>query len=217
MPSPSTWRKVVASNPAASVSWCPRTSCYRLPRSCADGYGAAPLYFLAEELRSRNKFVHMIVGARDHERVFKPIEGKRLADTIAITTEDGTMGQRGRVTDVLASVLEKTGAEVVYACGPNRMLRAVAEHCREAGLPCQVAVEEMMACGVGVCWTCAVPVIGLGGRGWWNVRACVEGPVFNGARVWWDRWLGDEAEGHAASPDGFARMLEPERVEARPR
>ena len=181
------------------------------------GYGAAPLYFLAEELRSRNKFVHMIVGARDHERVFKPIEGKRLADTIAITTEDGTMGQRGRVTDVLASVLEKTGAEVVYACGPNRMLRAVAEHCREAGLPCQVAVEEMMACGVGVCWTCAVPVIGLGGRGWWNVRACVEGPVFNGARVWWDRWLGDEAEGHAASPDGFARMLEPERVEARPR
>jgi hypothetical protein len=52
-------------------------------------------------------------------------------------------------------------------------------------------VEEMMACGIGVCWTCVVPVIALDGRGWWNVRTCLEGPVFNGARVWWDRWLGE--------------------------
>ena len=60
-----------------------------------------------------------------------------------------------------------------------------------------------------------VPVIGLGGRGWWNVRACLEGPVFNGARIWWDRWLGSEAE-EVAPPEGFARILEPERVEAWP-
>src|SRR5205807_10429339 len=65
------------------------------------GYGAAPLYFLAEELRARNKTVHMILGAREHERVFKPIEGKRLADSVVVTTEDGSMGERGRVTDVL--------------------------------------------------------------------------------------------------------------------
>src|SRR5206468_3860218 len=84
----------------------------------------------------------------------------------------------------------RTGAEVVYACGPNLMLRIVAERCRDQGLPCQVAVEELMACGLGVCWTCVVPVIGLGGRGWWNVRACLEGPVFNGTRIGWDRRLG---------------------------
>ena len=70
------------------------------------------------------------------------------------------------------------------------MLRAVAEACTAAGVACQVAVEEMMACGLGLCWTCAVPMIAPDGGGWWNVRACMEGPVFNGARIWWDRWLG---------------------------
>jgi dihydroorotate dehydrogenase electron transfer subunit len=154
------------------------------------GYGAAPLFFLAEELRVRGKTVTLILGARDHERVFKPVEGKRLADIVVVTTEDGSMGERGRVTDVLPAVLGRTGAQVVYACGPNPMLRAVAEYCLSRGVPCQVAVEEMMACGLGVCWTCVVPVIALDGRGWWNVRACLEGPVFNGARIWWDRWLG---------------------------
>jgi len=182
------------------------------------GYGAAPLYFMAEELRSANKSVHMIVGARDHERVFKPIEGKRLANSLTITTEDGSMGETGRVTDLLADVIARTGSQVVYACGPNPMLRAVAEHCLARSVPCQVAVEEMMACGLGVCWTCAVPLIALDGRGWWNVRACTEGPVFNGARIWWDRWLGPELrrEPEAGAEDGFEAMPEPQAVEAWP-
>ena len=89
------------------------------------------------------------------------------------------MGERGMVTDALSAMISRTGAGVVYACGPNPMLRAVAEVCLGARVPCQVAVEEMMACGLGVCWTCAVPLIAVDGRGWWNVRACVEGPVFN--------------------------------------
>lgn len=157
------------------------------------GYGAAPLFFLAEELRARNKLPHMLIGARDHDRVFKPIEGKRLGTSIAITTEDGSMGRRGRVTDALPDVIARSNAQVVYACGPNAMLRAVAGFCRAKGIPCQVAVEELMACGVGVCWTCVVPMIAADGSGWWNVRACVEGPVFNGARVWWERWLDEPA------------------------
>jgi dihydroorotate dehydrogenase electron transfer subunit len=183
------------------------------------GYGAAPLFFLAEELRARNKDVHMILGARDHDRVFKPIEGKRLTTSMVITTEDGSMGERGMVTDVLAAMVAKTGAQVVYGCGPNPMLRAVAEHCREHAIPCQVAVEEKMACGIGVCWTCAVPVIAADGRGWWNVRACVEGPVFNGARIWWDRWLtaGDASrapEVEEPEDDGFRDALTPETTAA---
>lgn len=180
----------------------------------AGGYGAAPLFFLAEELRARNKVVDMILGARDHERVFKPIEGKRLANTVAFTTEDGSMGQRGRVTDVLTGVIDRTGAEVVYACGPNGMLRAVTERCLSRSIPCQVAVEEMMACGLGVCWTCAVPVIALDGRGWWNVRACVEGPVFNGARIWWERWLSRHEQPRPAQDAEVIRA--PETVEAWP-
>jgi len=156
----------------------------------------------------------MILGARGHDRVFKPIEAKRLANTVVVTTEDGSMGQGGRVTDVLPDAIRRIGAEVVYACGPNPMLRAVAEHCLSQGIPCQVAVEEMMACGLGVCWTCAVPVIAVDGRGWWNVRACVEGPVLNGARVWWDRWLGHHQESKPAEEADVVR--EPETVEAWP-
>jgi dihydroorotate dehydrogenase electron transfer subunit len=154
------------------------------------GYGAAPLYFLAEELRIRRNGVGIVVGARSAARVFKPIEGKRLADAVWVTTEDGSTGDSGRVTDVLPDALRKTEARVVYACGPNPMLRAVSDVCAAAGVPCQIAVEEMMACGLGLCWTCTVPMIAPDGGGWWNVRACAEGPVFNGARIWWDKWLG---------------------------
>jgi dihydroorotate dehydrogenase electron transfer subunit len=118
-----------------------------------------------------------------------------------MTTEDGSMGERGRVTDVLPAMLARTRAEVVYACGPNPMLRAVAEFCADLGIPCQVAVEEMMACGLGVCWTCVVPLLASDGLSWWNVRACVEGPVFNGARVWWDRWLGPPPDPELTAPD----------------
>ena len=111
---------------------------FQLPRGAVPsllvggGYGAAPLYFLAEELLRRGKPVNMIIGARDHERVFKPVEGKRLSTLIVVTTEDGSMGERGRVTDFLGPLVERTRSRVVYACGPNPMLRAVAEACRVA-------------------------------------------------------------------------------------
>ena len=177
------------------------------------GYGAAPLYFLAEELRTRRNIVSLVIGARSHDRVFKPIEGKRLGDSMWVTTEDGSMGDPGRVTDVLPDALRRTGARVVYACGPNAMLRAVAELCVPERVACQVAVEEMMACGLGVCWTCAVPVIAADGNGWWNVRACVEGPVFNGARVWWDRWLGRPKS--AARTEVLPEQAEPAEVPQR--
>jgi dihydroorotate dehydrogenase electron transfer subunit len=181
------------------------------------GYGAAPLYFLAEELRARNKLPHMLVGARTHERVFKPIEGKRLSTSFVVATEDGSMGRHGKVTDVLAEVVERTATQVIYACGPNPMLRTVAGFCKERTIPCQVAVEELMGCGVGVCWTCAVPMLAADGRGWWNVRACVEGPVFNAARVWWDRWLDEPAEDKPAPPEKLSAVRERGMVEAWPR
>ena len=124
------------------------------------------------------------------------------------------MGHRGIVTDVMPSVMGRTRTQVVYACGPNPMLRAVSEYCGSRGVPCQVAVEELMACGLGVCWTCVVPVFGSQGRGWWNVRACTEGPVFNGARIWWDRWLGasmhrDESELQPAEAPPMAHSRRP--------
>jgi dihydroorotate dehydrogenase electron transfer subunit len=176
------------------------------PTNCllvGGGYGAAVLYFLAQELRGRGKRVDMIVGARDQERVFKAVEAKRVSVQVTVTTEDGSLGERGTVMDVLPEMLSRCETEVVYACGPNPMLRAVAEHCAERGVPTQVAVEELMACGMGVCWTCVVPVIRRDGSGWDYLRACVEGPVFSGSRVWWEKWLGGRSAPIHTPPHGF--------------
>ena len=154
----------------------------------AVGRGAAPLYFLGQELRARGKRVDMLVGAATLEEVFKPIEGKRLSQTVAFMTEDGSLGERGTVVEVLPDMMERTGSEVIYAAGPRETLRGVADFCRERRVPAQVAVEEPMACGLGLCFTCVVPVIRREGSGYDHLRACVDGPVFNPARILWDRW-----------------------------
>lgn len=167
------------------------------------GYGAAPMYFLAKELASRGKRVDMIVGARDQNRLYKPVEGKRLSVSISIVTEDGSVGDRGVVTDVLPGMVSRAHTQVVYACGPNAMLRAIAEYCIANGIPSQVAVEELMACGMGVCWSCVVPVIRRDGSSWDNLRSCVEGPVFNGGRVWWEKWLKGPTVSTKTPPHGF--------------
>lgn len=169
----------------------------------SEGHGSAPIFFLAQELRARGKRVDMIVGADDLEHVFKPIEGKRLSQTIAIMTADGSLGDRGSVLDVLPQAAEATGAQVVYAAARRSTLRAIAEFCMERGIPAQMAVEENMSCGMGLCFTCTVPVIRKDGSGYDNLRACTEGPVFNPARILWDRWMGDEPKMTPTPPEGF--------------
>ena len=149
------------------------------------GYGSAPLLPLATALRDRGCRVDFVLGAGSVDRLFGQLDAKRIASSIEVTTDDGSMGRRGRVSDVLPQLLDRTGSEVVYACGPMAMLRAVSDIATERGIPCQVAVEESMACGIGVCMTCVLPVVGDDGVSR-MVRSCVEGPVFLGDRVRWD-------------------------------
>jgi dihydroorotate dehydrogenase electron transfer subunit len=149
------------------------------------GYGSAPLLPLATALRERGCRVDFVLGAGSVDRLFGQLDAKRIASSIEVTTDDGSMGRRGRVSDVLPQLLDRTGSEVVYACGPMAMLRAVSDLATERGIPCQVAVEESMACGIGVCMTCVLPVVGDDGQTR-MVRSCVEGPVFLGDRVRWD-------------------------------
>jgi dihydroorotate dehydrogenase electron transfer subunit len=130
----------------------------------------------------------MVIGATTLESVFKPIEAKRLSQLVTVMTDDGTLGERGSIIDALPGAIERSGAEVVYAAGRPAVLRAVAALCRTRKLPAQVAVEERMGCGYGLCGTCAVPVARKDGTGWDHARACVDGPVFNPARILWDRW-----------------------------
>ncbi len=182
----------------------------RVPNTClllAEGHAASAILFLAQELRARGKRVDMILGAPDEGRVFKPIEAKRLAQTIAVVTADGSLGDRGSAAEVLPRVVEDSGSEVVYAAGPRRLLRDVAEFCMERRIPSQIAVDEDLACGIGLCFTCAVPVIRKDGSGYDNLRACLDGPVFNPARVFWDRWMGDETRPVPTPPEGFSPLV----------
>lgn len=160
------------------------------PVSCTlvgGGYGSAPLGWLAEQLHERGCRVDVVLGAATQDRLFGVVEARRLAQTTTVTTDDGSAGTRGRVTDVLPAVLQAADTSVVYACGPMAMLRAVTGVAAAHGAVAQVAVEEAMACGIGICMTCVMPVAGSDGLTR-MVRACVEGPVFRGDRVRWDAW-----------------------------
>ncbi|TMK57269.1 MAG: dihydroorotate dehydrogenase electron transfer subunit [Actinobacteria bacterium] len=157
----------------------------------AEGRGAASLFFLAQELLARHKRVDMILGGGALETVFKPIDAKRLAQTVAVMTADGSLGERGGVLDALPDAAARAAAEVVYAIAPAPILRAIAAFCRVHRLPAQVAIEERMGCGFGLCNTCVVPVARRDGSGYDNLRACVDGPVFDPSRILWDRWLGE--------------------------
>ena len=148
------------------------------------GYGSAPLIPLAERLLAQGGELEMIIGAATGDRLFGQLTAKRLIGKVTVTTDDGSSGQRGWVTDPLPSAIERLGAQVVYACGPMGMLRAVGEVAAAHGIPAQVAVEESMACGIGVCMTCVLPVRGADGVSRF-VRSCVEGPVFEAGRVRW--------------------------------
>ncbi|MEQ4716339.1 dihydroorotate dehydrogenase electron transfer subunit [Nonomuraea sp. B19D2] len=145
-------------------------------------YGSAVLFPLADALLARGCRVDFVLGGAGAERVFGAMRARRIAETTTLTTEDGSLGLRGKVTDALPSVIADTRADAVYACAPMETLRAVTAVALEFDIPVQVAVEESMACGIGVCMTCVLPVIGDDGVTR-MVRACAEGPVFRGERV----------------------------------
>jgi dihydroorotate dehydrogenase electron transfer subunit len=144
------------------------------------GYGAAALVGLAARLRDRGHPVDVVAGAAAADRLCSVQELTDLADRVEVTTDDGSSGRRGLATLAVDELLPEAG--VVYACGPMPMLRAVAEAATARGIPSYVAVEESMACGIGVCMTCVLPIVGEDGRTRFS-RSCTEGPVFGGDRV----------------------------------
>ena len=165
------------------------------------GYGSAPLFGLAERLRERHCGVHMVLGAATESRLFGALEAKRSAQSVTVTTVDGSVGIAGLVTDPLPALMARSSVEVVYACGPMPMLAAVTAVANQHGAWSQTAVEESMACGIGVCMTCVLPVTGDDGVTR-MVRSCVDGPVFAGDKVRWDA-VGTVPPGtHGASATG---------------
>jgi dihydroorotate dehydrogenase electron transfer subunit len=148
------------------------------------GYGSAPLFALAEVLKSRGCRVDMVLGASTAGKIYAPLEGKRSVNSQTITTEDGSAGTTGRVSDVLPTLIKEHEIDVIYSCGPMAMLSAITTISQNHGVLHQCSVEESMACGIGVCMTCVLPVTGDDGMTRMT-RSCIEGPVMDGNKVLW--------------------------------
>lgn len=149
------------------------------------GYGSAPLFGLAEVLNARGCRVDMLLGASTASKIYAPMEGKRAVNSIRIYTEDGTMGQIGRVTDPIAEIIKDLDIAVVYSCGPMAMLSAITKITDSLSVVHQCAVEEAMACGIGVCMTCVLPIQNEDGT-ISMLRSCIDGPVMDGSKVQWN-------------------------------
>jgi dihydroorotate dehydrogenase electron transfer subunit len=127
----------------------------------------------------------MLLGASVGEKIYAPMEGKRSVNSLQIFTEDGSMGEKGRVTSRLSSIIAERAIDVIYSCGPMPMLRAITEISEASGVIHQCAVEEAMACGIGICMTCVLPVKDSSGSISMK-RSCIDGPVMDGSSVCWD-------------------------------
>jgi dihydroorotate dehydrogenase electron transfer subunit len=153
------------------------------------GVGIAPLAILQDALegvgatsdppprgygRERGDPVTVLLGFRDASRAI----GAALLRGAQVTTDDGSFGPGGLVTDLLERELDRDGAAVVYACGPAGMLEAVRALCAQREIPAQLALEAGMACGFGACYGCVVPT-----RDGGYLRVCVDGPVIDAAEL----------------------------------
>ena len=123
-----------------------------------------------------------IVGFRTAGLAILEEDFQKAGCDLRLATDDGTKGERGFVTDLLRRRLAEGPVDIVYACGPNPMLEAVVGVCKEAGVRCQVSLEERMGCGVGACLVCACKIAREKGDPTYK-HVCKDGPVFEGEEV----------------------------------
>ena len=137
------------------------------------GIGIAPLALLRRAFAAKNIPTRVLLGFRDATHS-GGLDDLFSCCEVRLASDDGHIGHRGYVTDLLASMLEgnDAGSAAVYSCGPPQMLEAVGAMCTESGIACELALESPMACGYGACFGCAVPKLGGG-----YLRLCVDGPV----------------------------------------
>lgn len=153
----------------------------------AGGTGLAPFATLSERLSASGVACRLFYGARTGSELFCVDLFEPLGIGVFLATEDGTRGDRGRVTSPLERELEARRDQtpvMVYACGPEPMLEAVAALAARHRCACEVATERQMGCGMGGCYSCVVQVRTAAG-GSRYARSCVEGPVFDAASVVW--------------------------------
>lgn len=147
------------------------------------GIGIPPMVELAKELKKQsdeNTVIQSIMGYRDADTFLSEELGKY--GEVFIATEDGSIGTKG---NVMTAIREKgLEAEVIFACGPMPMLRAIKSYAQEKGIPAYISLEEHMACGVGACLGCVVKTREVDHHSHVNnARICTDGPVFEAGEV----------------------------------
>jgi dihydroorotate dehydrogenase electron transfer subunit len=160
----------------------------------AGGVGVVPFWLLAKELKAAGVDTTVLLGARTKDALIGAGDLEQAGARVIVCTDDGSLGKRGTVLDVLS---EMPKADMLYGCGPPRMLRALCEVANAAGVPCQISMEETFACSMGTCWGCVVPVRRGSAQGsgypkaaaekrdYDFARVCTDGTVFSAADVRW--------------------------------
>lgn len=155
------------------------------PVCIAGGVGLAPFLLLAREAKAAGRQLRLLFGGRTREALSGLDDFASLA-RVHTSTDDGSHGFRGMVTALLDDLLQKgevrTG-DVVFCCGPDPMMHAVAALCEARGLRCFLSLETYMACGYGVCNGCTVKVQGPRFKGWPYSKTCIEGPVYEACEL----------------------------------
>lgn len=165
------------------------------------GVGIPPMLYLSETLKNRRAIAFCGATTRDLLPLTINPDGQigefaRHGVASVITTDDGSLGEKGFVTYALEKYLDSTSFEgqkaVIYTCGPELMMKRVADIANSRGIPCQIAVERAMACGMGTCQSCCIRVKKpdpalppLAGKDWCYRLACTDGPVFSAAELLW--------------------------------
>ncbi len=145
------------------------------------GIGTYPLYELAKELKGKAN-LNVYLGFRDKSLVTCEKEFEELGlNKLVVTTDDGSYKEKGYAIDFMKKDIEEHNVDMIFACGPLPMLKAVRAYAIENNIPCQISLEERMGCGIGACLGCAVKVISGNEPRYGHV--CKEGPVFNAADV----------------------------------
>jgi len=150
------------------------------------GIGLVPLYMLAEELVKKSP-VRLLMGGRTRDDIITVTEFGRLGVEVYVSTEDGSLGEEGLVTQVLERKLDKYPAATVYACGPMPMIEAVEKICTKHSVALQVSLEALMACGVGACLGCVVKGAEHSDENPQYLCTCTQGPVFAANELDWSK------------------------------
>jgi len=148
----------------------------------AGGCGAAPLLFLEKELKKKKIPSHFFLGATTKDLLICREDFTKTGTKLYISTDDGSCGEKCSVSALYSSYLNSFNPKktIIYACGPKAMLKAVSEIAAKNKIPCQVSLEEYMACGIGACLGCVVSTK----KG--NKRVCKDGPVFDSRQIIWE-------------------------------